>query len=463
MSGYLICLVALGSVFGAGMVNWRWSLCLMIAWGYFFGILKAQLVYSGGHFIFDAATLGFYAGLVVKPPTPEEMYAGRDLKPWVVVLIAWPLFMAVVPLQHYLIQLVGLRGNALWLPMILVGTWVDRKALVMLATTLAVMNIVAFAFAMAEYTLGVDYFVPDNEVTQIVFRSNDIKTQEGEATLRIPSIFANAHSYANTMVLTTAWILGCLSASRVVGWFGKPLYIAGLICALLGVFIAGPRLPVATLGILILTRVFTGKVNVGFLILTIILGTGVLYFVMQNERMQRFMELQDVEMVGDRVSASVSIRFFEVVAEFPMGRGMGAGGTSIPYFLQHHLPEGMGMTIENEYGRIVLEQGLPGLLIFLAFMTFWLLKPLDRRDVLYGSKALLWALGLVWLGTMLMGCGAFATIPSAALMLLTFGFIFTKVDRGGLTGAKRRGRSVESLDSSRMTAVGAYQRGLARA
>lgn len=463
MSGYLICLLAFTSSFGVGMSNWRLSLCLMIAWGYFYGILKAHLVYSGGHFIFDAATLGFYAALVTKPPTQEEMSGGRDLKPWVIVLIGWPIFMVIVPLQHYLIQLVGLRGNALWLPMILVGSWIDRRAFVMLATTFAVMNVVAFAFALGEYSLGVEYFVPDNEVTRIVYLSNDIKNQAGEATLRIPSIFANAHSYAGTMVLTTAWIIGCITASGVIGWFGKPLYITGLVFALFGVFIAGPRLPVATLAILILVRIFTSRLNFGFLILTFIVGAGVMYFVLQNERMQRFLELQDVEMVGGRISSSVNIKFIDVVTDYPMGRGMGAGGTSIPYFLQHYLPDGLGMTLENEYGRIVLEQGLPGMAFFVSFLIYWMLKPLNKKDQFYDSKVLLWALILVWSGTMLIGCGAFATIPGAALMLLTVGFVFGRVKNKKESKANRIKQHFSSIYSRNLAGMGSYQRGLAKA
>jgi len=54
---------------------------------------------------------------------------------------------------------------------------------------------------------------------------------------------------------------------------------------------------------------FTGKVNFGFIFLTIILSTGVLYLVMQNERMQRFTELQDMEMVKARIEMSLNLTF----------------------------------------------------------------------------------------------------------------------------------------------------------
>ena len=47
---------------------------------------------------------------------------------------------------------------------------------------------------------------------------------------------------------------------------------------------------------------------------------------------------------------------------------LGGGGTSIPYFLQDRVKDPVGM--ENEYGRILLETGIPGLMIWLIFI-FW--------------------------------------------------------------------------------------------
>ena len=53
---------------------------------------------------------------------------------------------------------------------------------------------------------------------------------------------------------------------------------------------------------------------------------------MHNERWQRYKEL-DSQSVEDRISGSVNRSFLEVLVEYPMGNGLGGGGTSIPYFL----------------------------------------------------------------------------------------------------------------------------------
>ena len=84
-----------------------------------------------------------------------------------------------------------------------------------------------------------------------------------------------------------------------------------------------------------------------------------------EERFQRFMTLSDTEAVGERIAGSVNRGFWDLVVEYPMGNGMGGGGTSMPYFLQGHVRNPVGM--ESEFSRILLEQGIIGLVIFITF------------------------------------------------------------------------------------------------
>ena len=342
MSGTLLCILAFLSCTAFSGANWRYGLCALIAWGYFFGILKAHYVATWGHFIFDAATVGFYAGILLNWPRLEERQKWQKLMPWVILMVAWPLFMALVPIQHYLVQLVGLRGNMFWIPMLLAGCMLDVLGRSLLAYTFAFLNMVAFGFAVAEYTVGVQAFVPENEVTNIVYNSNDI----AGGHLRIPSTFTNAHSYAGTMIGTIPWILGELLSKQKIGLgraSGALILILGLLASLLGIFIAGPRSPVAVLGLLIFLTILSGRVNLGFVAFTVLLGTIIAYFVSQDERMQRFTELQDIDMVTTRLSGSINMGFFEVLLDYPMGNGMGAGGTSLPFFVQQLLTNAVMM------------------------------------------------------------------------------------------------------------------------
>jgi hypothetical protein len=458
MSGAILCVLAFLSCVGFSLANWRYGLCLLIAWGYFFGILKAHYVASWGHFIFDAATLGFYAGVFFNWPKLEERQRWRIILPWVTLLVAWPLFMALIPIQHYLVQLVGLRGNMFWVPMLLVGCMLDSPGRILLTYTLASLNIIAFGFSVAEYVLGVEVFVPDNEVTQIVMNSSDV----AGGSKRIPSIFANAHSYAGTMVATIPWIIGELLYKRqtdMLGAFGAPILVFGLIAALLGIFIAGPRLPVVILFLLIVLTVFSGRVNLRFVGITVVIGTIVAYFVSQDERMQRFTQLQNFDLVAERVRMSLNMGFFDVLLEYPMGNGMGAGGTSLPFFIEQLLTSKVMM--ENEYARILLEQGLPGLLFFLAFAAWFATRQIQKNDPARMSKTLLWFITGITFSTAFIGTGMMSSIPGTAMLLLGLGYCVTpSIASAGLKHGDKNYRQAISMGRS---ATPAYQRGLARA
>ena len=104
-----------------------------------------------------------------------------------------------------------------------------------------------------------------------------------------------------------------------------------------------------------------------------------------NERLQRAITLEDTEFVSERIRASANESFFELMIQYPAGAGMGSAfGTSIPYFLADRTPTAIGL--ENEYSRILVDQGLVGLGLWLAFLV-WLLHrppPPFRLDVPWG-------------------------------------------------------------------------------
>lgn len=456
MSGTLLCVIAFFSCLLSAVWNWRHGLCVMIAWGYFFGILKAHYVGSWGHFIFDAATVGFYFGIILNPPAKYLQACWREVAPWAIVLSAWPIFMTIVPIQHYLVQIVGLRANIFWVPMLLIGAMLDRAASKNLSLTFGVLNIVSFGFALAEYNYGVGMFVPENEVTKIVFHSNDIA---GGYT-RIPSIFTNAHTYAGTMVATIPWlILGFLDRENknLTNWYKKAILVSGLTLGILGIFVAGPRSPIVILSLTIGFVIFSGRINFGLLFVLICIGTVVMYFVSQNERMQRFAELQDLEMVSDRLSVSLNSSFIDVIFNYPMGVGMGAGGTSLPFFAES-LVTG-SVYIENEYARILLEQGLPGLLIFLAFVSWFLTKQISKNDEFLLAKNLIWFYTAIMFATSWIGIGMMSSVPATAMFFLGIGFCLNPAKREGVWF---RLSNNNKIHFDRPSFIPAYQRGLGR-
>jgi hypothetical protein len=138
--------------------------------------------------------------------------------------------------------------------------------------------------------------------------------------------------------------------------------------------------------------------------------------------MQRFLTLGDTRYVKNRVSGSINHSILELAIEYPMGNGLGGGGTSMPYFLQSQVRS--PVAIENEYGRILLEQGLPGLALWLWFIFWTLTRPLPRRS----EK---WSLGRwlarAWFGLSFaiapIGTGLLTSILATSFVLFFAGWI----------------------------------------
>ena len=139
-----------------------------------------------------------------------------------------------------------------------------------------------------------------------------------------------------------------------------------------------------------------------------------------EERMQRFATLQDTEAVAGRISGSVNEHFLDLLAEYPLGNGLGGGGTSIPFFLQHLVFNPVGL--ENEYSRVLVEQGVVGLLIFLGFVLWFFTRVLDSHEECYPTRRLLWYSAAITLGTSFIGVGLMTSIPGTSLVFLAIGF-----------------------------------------
>lgn len=422
MNGIILIALAFVSVFYLTLGDWRRGLCLCIAWGYFHGILKANYIYSWGHFIYDGAVAGLYAGALFRPPPAIDRLLDGSIKGWLKWLIGWPLFLLFMPMQHFLVQIVGLRGNMFFIPMALFGAWLGDGGRRQLSLTLSIMNLVALGFATAEFSMGVDAFYPRNEATEIIYKSQDIAGEH----FRIPAIFGNAHSYGGTMTLSLPWILGGLF-QRARNPLETYLLGAGLMAAGTGVFLCGARLPVVLAGLMLGLCLMTRRVSLPGLIFLGIVSVVLFNMVQGEERMQRFATLQDTEMVNDRISQGVHLGLFELLLEFPIGNGLGGGGTSIPYFLQGLVFNQVG--VENEYCRILLEQGIPGLLIFLLFVLWFLTRVLDPLEVCFPTRRLLWYSAAITLGTSFIGIGLMTSIPGSSLTFLAIGFASASAER----------------------------------
>jgi hypothetical protein len=433
MTGALLCALSfLGCCF-LGRRSLGQGLAAVLAVGYAYGILRAQFLDPFTHLLFDFAVLGLYVSqFVLVRRDPARRLRSREISLWMAVLIGWPLVLFLLPVNHFLIQLVGLRAAIYFLPFALLGAWAVEHDLDQLARATAALNLLAFGFAVAEYAIGVPAFFPINAVTEIIYASGDV----GDSQLRIPATFTSAHAYAGTMVATLPFLIARWQAAGI-SRAEKTFFAAAIVASSLGIFMAAVRLPVVILfielAVLVLSRKLPPRVFVGLAVLGSVVG----YVVADNERLQRFTTLGDSELVTSRISSSVNASLVDLLVEYPLGGGLGsAAGTSVPYFLQDLAGTQIG--IENEYARIAMELSPVGLAIWIGFIVWALVRrpPQLSRDWLLGAN-IMRAFVLVSWATAFIGTGMLTAIPATTLLLLQMGILGRSRVRRPMTAAQR--------------------------
>ncbi len=164
-----------------------------------------------------------------------------------------------------------------------------------------------------------------------------------------------------------------------------------------------------------------GKIRLKQLIAFAAIASLVGYWVYSNPRLQRFTNLK-TDYVKERIHGSVNESFLDALWKYPLGNGLGGGGTSIPYFLQDRLKNPVG--IENEYGRILLEVGIPGLCLWVAFIIAAIGGAQgDRAGPWKVGWRLAWVTVVLYFGTAFIGTGLLTAIPGTALLLFMTGWM----------------------------------------
>lgn len=398
-----------------------WGLACCIAVGYFFGVLKANIFDLFSYFIWDASILGFYASFFSRPVSLEELDRTKGLRMWAAAFMLWPIILALVPVQYPLIQLVGLRANVFLLPFLLIGTRLKPEEFHKLAFVLAVLNLVALGVATTEYFVGVEQFFPRNQVTEIIYKSRDVA---GYTAFRIPAFFANPHSYAGTMVMTLPVLLGAWVRERIA--WRQNVLSAGMMAALLGVLLSASRTHMVMLCAVVFFALVSAKLKSLARVSLVIMLVCAAWLISNNERLQRFTTLLDTELLAERLSGSVNLPFLEAALEYPFGVGIGGGGTSIPYFLQDEILQ--PVAAENEYARIMLEEGVLGLVMWVGFVVWIATRRSDPRmqPSLGRSASRFLTVGYFFMACL--GTGLLTTVPQSLLLMLCAGWACAGID-----------------------------------
>jgi hypothetical protein len=405
--------------------------------GYAYGILRGNLQQTGAHFIYDTGAIGLYLALLTRHLSPIGKYRLKPLMPWFLCLFGWPILMFFVPTQDLMVQLVGLRGNIFFLPFLLVGAMMDGREYRQLARAIAILTAVVIIFAVAEVVFGVwHFYAAANPVNLTIFRSNDI-VYGGKVHYRIPATFVSSAAYATNMVASLPLLIGGLvQENRQSRW--RYLIACAIGLAALGVFLSGSRsavLPLIILGIFgAMPRGVRNAPRGVWLGLAVVVAM----LVAITPRMQRFVTLEDTNYVVRRIHGSINEKFIKLAIEYPMGNGLGGGGTSLPYFLQDRLTN--TVVLENEYARIMVEQGIPGLLLWLGFII-WLatIPPPARSSSWYKGKSLARLFCLISFATAPLGLGMLDGIPSTATLLMLAGWSVAREPLMASTGWRERG------------------------
>jgi hypothetical protein len=413
ISAFVLTLVASRRSLGLALV-------VVFGVGYLHGVIRANFLGVATTFMFDSGLLGFYLGTCL---FHANRFAGIWSEPatrFLAFLIAWPAVMAMVPVNDLLVQLVALRGTVWFLPVLLIATRFRASDLTVLARNLAGLNLMALAGGIYVYQNGIESLYPQNAVTQIIYISKDVS---GHEYYRVPSTFLSAHAYGGTMLFSLPFLLGQLFGPRVASW-DRALATIGVVAAGVGILLCAARSPavmivLATAVVLVQSR-FSPRValvGAGLAIALVVVA-------LSDERLQRVTTLEDTDYISTRVEDSTNVSLLELIASHPFGAGMGSSvGTSIPYFLADRAPKQIGL--ENEFSRILVDQGWIGLAGWIAYL-FWLFRvpPPFRPAARWGvGVASMYGLCLVIWATALTGAGTLSSVPQSVLMLAQMGVI----------------------------------------
>ncbi len=451
MTAYALCILSFWICFWAGRRQLWAGFVATLAVGYFYGILRANIPQPASHFIFDTGALGLYLALLTRTYSPVQKYKVRKLMPWVLCLTVWPALLFFVPIQNPLIQLVGLRGQIFFLPFLLIGVQLERGDAYKIALSLAVLNMIVLVFALLEVELGIPRFYPYNVVDDIIYISA-VRLSSGGLVTRIPATFTSSAAYGGNMIASLPFLLGALTQERRVAW-RRNLLLAGTGVSAVGVFLAASRTTAVSLFLLFLMfggvtfwRRLRNMPWGGWLALLL----GLAWLVYSVPRMQRFTELANTGYVGSRIGSSVNGRFLQLMEDYPLGNGLGCCGTSIPSFLQGEVKNSVGM--ENEYARIMLEQGVPGLALWMVFIVWLLTRPVPRpSEPSYVGRWLARLLCTISFATAPMGLGTLTAIPQTASLLVLCGWIASPQ----LVPVRRRARQEDFSEQSTAALQGA--------
>ncbi len=385
------------------------------------GYIRAHYATSLTMFLFDIGCVSFYAGALLSPQMRARLHnIGGALPHWFFWLCAWPALLLLVPTQPFLVRLVGFRDAIFYLPFLLVGYVLTPEDRRQLAKWLAVIVLLALGEAWLEVHFGLAALFPPIPVDFLILAAHDVHVGH-HLTYRIPAFFVAAAVYGEFCVLSVPFLVAAVVDKQRSAKM-RLLALLALTASLLGVLYCASRSDFLIMAGLLFTALLVARMPVHFKVMLALLALAGGLLMLRTPRFQRSLTLQNTAADQRRVQFSVNQSFIALLEKYPMGNGLGGGGSNMPSFLQHAVRH--RVTLENEYARIMLEQGIPGLILWCAFLLYFFLRgqPFKvRREK--AANTLAYACCAALILQAMLGLGLYETTPSAAFLFLLMGWL----------------------------------------
>lgn len=139
----------------------------------------------------------------------------------------------------------------------------------------------------------------------------------------------------------------------------------------------------------------------------------------------RFLSLRDLDMVHQRTLETTPAMFTDLVRDYPLGRGLGAGSAASRHVLGDDSTE--WELVENDPSKLQLETGILGVILFYCFVITlslrWIRKwhkPLDRATFEFVAPLAAYCLPRLWLSFVV---GGFDSAPGAVFFWAFVGIV----------------------------------------
>ncbi len=407
------------------------ALLVTLVIGFSLGYIKDHYHSPVSYFLFD---LGLFSALFFWLATRirqrQRLLPRTPLTRVLMMMYVVSILYVLHPEVPLLIGISAFRGWCLFSVTFLLAFDIIRsprqvKAYLMVVIALAVL---ASFYGLYQYTAGIENVLNEEEMAVERHLYTTYATTTGEVEFRIFSTFVSAGAFGDMMAYASFLAL-TLSVSKSLRVRHRVLLVLAMLPMLTCLVLTGTRAALAMMvaGLVVLwwhkrnIRVYI--IAMALIYIGIQLGIGLT----EGRAADRFATLADPDLLIERLSAPFATGFQHLM-EWPLGRGLGRTGHGVPFFLVGRYPHFRMVFSDGDFGRIMVEMGVVGLLLLTyvlltalrgAFRTLYVLQDSPHEEI---ALAIVGGAIMIGIGT-LVG-SPFLSIPQGMLWWFFLGAVF---------------------------------------